>query len=341
MVNKDMEKSALSFEEYDYEKARSRLPEGFEPLPFITVPASVKEELIRISGFFSEDDARQRIIELNKQCPSNQYKIIPYKEQTTISEYAIIIPESAKKYLKEDEMILDQEPPIVTLTDYSPFLYRFLGEKRFEDGFFEKGELLISTFARCKTAEVKSRRDNNENTNRFVVQDGKDAIDAVLGYDFPSLLLCTSLSQVNLQADGTPYQYGFKIINPCMFLDILTRAFFAKGIIVREVVKGPCVYNNKKITINANGTGLISAFIEESKSGVLNFSPTISFIHEQAQNHILMNKPTRFSSENEYRFVWKLARSIKQEDVAEDVKVNEDGSIIIRVPELIPFCERL
>ena len=336
-----MDNSALSYETFNYEKARAQLPDGYEPLPFITIPTIKKEKLIRLSGFSSENDARDRIIELNAQYPSDQYKIVPHKGQTTISEYAIIVPESAKEYIKEDEMVLDQESPIVTLTDYSPILYRFLGEKRYEDSFFEKGELLISTFARCKTAEVKDRRDNNESTNRFIVKDGKEVIDAVLGYDFPSLLLCTSLSQENLQADGTPYQYGFKINNPGLFLDILTRAFFAKGIIVYEVLKGPCVYNNKKITINASGTGLIHSFIEQSKLGTLNFSPTISFIHEQAQNHILMNKPTNFSSENEYRFVWKLARPIRQEDVAKDVVVNEDGSIIIRVPELIPFCERL
>ncbi len=334
-----MKKSALSFEEYDYEKARKMLPEGYEPLPNIAIPFSDQFKLIKVPGFFSEDDAQARVKELNAQCPSNKYQIVPHQVQVTVSEYAIIMPESAKAFLRENEQIADS--PIVTLTSYSPFLYRFLGKKEYEDSFFEKGELLISTFDRCKTAEVKDRRDKFENQNRFIITDGEYKTDTVLGIDFPSLLLCTSLSQESRQADGTPYEYGFKINNPDAFLDVLTRALVSKGVSVCEVVKGPCVYNNKLIELDASGTGITEDFLKDSKLGILNFSAPLEFIHNQAQIHMLMNKPTFFSHENEYRFVWKLARPIKREEVAEDVTVNDDGSIVVRVPELIAFCERL
>ena len=54
-----------------------------------------------------------------------------------------------------------------------------------------------------------------------------------------------------------------------------------------------------------------------------------------------MNKPTNYAVESEYRNVWKLSKPIKQKEVSDDVVVNKDGSIIVRVPELVQFCERL
>ena len=37
----------------------------------------------------------------------------------------------------------------------------------------------------------------------------------------------------------------------------------------------------------------------------------------------------------------KIVGELDREEVTEDVTVNDDGSVVIRVPELIAFCERL
>lgn len=334
-----MKKSDLSFEDFDDEKARELLPEEYEPLPYVSISSPIPEKLIKVRGFTTEADAIRRLKEINSVYPSNKYQIVPYSIEPVIHEFAIVIPESAKAYLNKDEVIADYDPPLISRVSYSPVLYRFLGSKKYENSFFETGELLISTFKRCQSKEVKDRQDKYENQNRFIIVDGKYSIDAVIGFESPSLLLCTSLSQENTQTCGDTY--GFKINNADQFFDMLTRALISKGLSVCEVVKGPCVYNNKKIVLNASGTGFIGAFLKDSEQGCLNFLPSFQFIREQAENHILMNKPTCFASESEYRFVWKLTQPPRKETVSEDVAVNGDGSIIVKVPELIPFCERL
>ena len=86
---------------------------------------------------------------------------------------------------------------------------------------------------------------------------------------------------------------------------------------------------------------MIKDLLDKSQKGFLDFNPTMQYILSNAQNEIMMNKPTDFAYENEYRFIWLLTLPIKKEYVSDDVTVNDDGSIVIRVPELVQFCERL
>ena len=209
-----MNNTDLSFEPFDYEKVCKALAEGKKPLPDIMVPVSTQEKPIIVAGFLSEDEARERLEALNAQCPSNQYQIIQYQFQTTIPIYAIVVPELARAFLKENEKVTKNDSLTISYTSYSPFLYRFVGEKEHEDKFFESGELLISSFSRCKSAEVKERRDIAENQNRFIIRDGANEVDTVLELFCPALLLCTSLSKTGKRADGNYHEeYGFKILD--------------------------------------------------------------------------------------------------------------------------------
>lgn len=336
MVNTD-----LSFEEFNYEKMKALLPEGFEPLPYVKIPGPKIEKLIKVVGFPSEEIAIKRMQEIRNHYPSDKYQVIPNNVETVIKDFALIIPASAQAFLAGSETIEVGNPPLISLTTYLPTLYRFFDKEEYEDNFFKKGELLISTFKRCKTEEIKDRKDIFENQNKVIIKDGNCSIEPVIGFDFETLILCTSLSQVNTKSDGSIYEYGFKINDTAAFFDILTRALVSKGIAVAEVLRGPCVYNNKLITLDATGSGLAEAFLTKSKQGVLDFGPTMQFILSNAQNQILMNKPTVFSKENEFRHVWKLVHPITRETVADDVTINDDGSIIVRVPELVQFCEHL
>lgn len=334
-------KTELSFEDFNYEKAKALLPEGYEPLPYISFESPKAEKLIKVIGYPSELAAQRRLQTLMHLYPSSHYQIFPNQVKVSVKDYALIIPESAQKYLGAAETVVSDNPPLVSLTDYMPFLYRFFDKEKYETSFFEKGELLLSTIARCKTAETKDRQDTHETQNKFIIKDGENTLETVIGFDFDTLLLCTSLSEVNRKADGSFYEYGFKINNIEAFFDVLTRALVSKGIKICDVVRGPCVYNDKLITLDATGSGLTESFLEKSKRGELDLSPTMQFISRQAQHHILMNKPTIFSAENEYRHVWILSQPIRRVDVTDDVTVNPDGSIIVRVPELVAFCERL
>lgn len=331
----------LSFEDFDYDKARALLPEGYSPIPYVEFPVGGAQKLIKVAGYQSLEAAEKRLQELIKICPSDKYQIVPDEIQTTIKSFALIIPESAQKFLNENEPVAFDNPPIISSTQYSPIVYRFFNKKEYENRFFEKGELLISSFKRCKTKEVSDRQDKYENKNKFVIQDGSIKCETVLSFNTEALLLCTSLSQINWKDEGSADEFGFRINNTTAFFDILTRALVSKGISVSEVLRGPCIYSDKLITLDATGTGLIEEFIKKSEEKKLDFSPTIQFILEQAQNHILMNKPTVFAKENEYRHVWKLTKPIIKDDVSDDIIINPDGSIIINVPELIQFCERI
>lgn len=331
-------KSDLSFEDFDYQKAKELLPDGYEPCESLPVQLYAEERLIKIIGYSSPEKAQSRMLEFQTLCQSNKYQIIPYEIEQTFKSFAIIAPESCASYLRDGETLCSDDRPIISLTNYEPVLYRFFDKKEYEEAFFERGELLISTYRRCKTGEVKDRQDKYETQNKIVIADGKYTMETVIGFEFETLLLCTSLSQENKKNYD---EYGFKINDPSAFSDMLTRAIVSKGVAVYELLKGPCVYNNKQISIDASGTGLAEEFLRKSNAGTLDFAPAFRFICEQAQNHIMMNKPTTFTSESEYRFIWKLSKPICKEDVSDDVTVKEDGSIIARIPELIQFCERL
>ena len=331
-------KSDLSFEDFNYEKACAQLPEGYEPIPSLQFKTPTPEKLIKVAGYSSQEEAINRIHELQKLYPSNKYNIVPHN--ISINDFAIVVPVSCCKYLKKGESIIN-DMPLISITTYEPFLYRFFDKKEFENNFFNNGELLISTIKRCQSKEIQNRQDVHETQNKIVLKDGKQIIDTVISYDYETLLLCTSLAQENLYNDKCVNEYGFKINKPSEFLDILTRALVTKGIKICEILRGPCVYNNKQITLDATGTNIINNFLNQKEQRIIDIGPTTQYISAQAQNHILMNKPTSYSSENEYRFIWKLSSQITKDSVADDVQINTDGSIIVRVPELVQFCERL
>ncbi len=328
-------KYGLAFKDFDFDKSKSKLPEGYEPLPYIEVPLPKTEKVLKVTGFKTLESAQSRLEELCRQYPSDKYQVRTNTLQAL--DYALIVPAAACQFLREGEEI--EATPQVPFTSYMPPVYRFLGSKGYENDFFEDGELLISTFSRCRTAETKERQDIHENQNRFIIKDGEIKADLVLGFDFDTLLFCTSLAQVNRMNKGK--QYGFKIVNPDAFFDILTGTLFGKGIEINEVLRGPCVYTNKLITLDVTGTGVIKEFLDNAENNILDFSATTQIILNQRRVDILMNKPNCFAKESEYRYVWMLNKPIKQEDVASDVKVNADGSIIVRIPELVQFCEKL
>lgn len=336
-----MENSKLSFEDFDYDKTKEKLPEGYEPIEYLEISSPKVNKLIAVASFNSFDAAGERINELSAKYPSCDYQIMPNQIESKIINFKIIVPESCKNDLRPGESILNEATPLVKVDSFEPCLYRFLNEEKYQEDFFEKGELLLSTFKRCKTKEVGERQDKYENQNKIVIADGKQRLETVVGYDFETLVLCTSITQKGIKKDYSLYKYGFKIKKPKEFFDILTRALVTKGISIAKVLKGPCIYNNKKITIDATGTGLIKDLLDKSQKGFLDFNPTMQYILSNAQNEIMMNKPTDFAYENEYRFIWLLTSPIKKEYVSDDVTVNDDGSIVIRVPELVQFCERL
>ena len=330
--------SFLSFEDFNYDKAKVLLPEGYEPLPYIEIKSLQPEKLIKVTGYLSHSDAVNRIQELNKIYPSNKYQIFP--NGVTINDYAVVMPECCKKYLKENEVLINDKP-LINISTYEPFIYRFFNKEEYVDRFFNNGELLISTFKRCQSIEIKNRQDKYENQNKIIIKDGEYTIEIVVGFNFETLLFCTSLAQENVYNNKCSIEFGFKINRPAEFLDVLTRALVTKGIKIYEILKGPCVYNNKQIELNATGSGFADKIISDNKKGIVDFGPTMEYISGHAQNHILMNKPTNYSFENEYRYIWKLISPITKDSVTDDIKINPDGSIIIQVPELIQFCERL
>ena len=331
-------KSDLSFEDFDYQKAKALLPERYEPIESLPIQIPAEQRLIKIIGYSSHEKAQSRMLEFQALCQSSKYEVIPYEIEPRVKSFAIIAPESCASYLRDGESLCSDDRSIISLTCYEPVLYRFFSKKKYEDAFFERGELLLSTYKRCKTGEVKDRQDKYEAQNKFVITDGQYRMESVIGFEFETLLLCASLSQENTKNDDA---YGFKINDPSAFSDMLTRALVSKGISVYELLKGPCVYNNKQISINATGTGFAEEFLKKSHAGTLDFSPMFRLICSQAQNHIMMNKPTAFASESEYRFIWKLSKPIRKEDVSDDVEVRKDGSIKVSIPELIQFCERI
>lgn len=99
------------------------------------------------------------------------------------------------------------------------------------------------------------------------------------------------------------------------------------GLPVVEVMHGPCVYNDKVIGIETDY--FLTHIDNRMQEGNFPNDELAQFIIDNAENDIIMNKPSSFAKENEYRFVWKLSGLLNAE------------KITIKNKKLSKYCERL
>ena len=96
-------------------------------------------------------------------------------------EYELVIKESqvAKLPVEHQHLAKEKPPPSIGLYEV-PVLYRFI-PKEYAESFFAKGELMISSFERCRKKEggCGDRHDKDEGKGIFAIRAG----DCVTEFD--------------------------------------------------------------------------------------------------------------------------------------------------------------
>jgi len=323
----ESQNESLQFKDFDYELLKKQLPQGYEPIPYISVPTHIRRyPLISINGFSTFEDAndfvsRHQIFSQNKKLLiEKSYKNAIEYEYKVIAPYALFF--FIDQRYQQNATITFKSTPHNDV-QMPPILYRNIGSSHIEP-FFEKGELQLSTFKRCRTLENDNRRDIYELRNIIEIHEENKTMNIDIGFDDSLLVLCTTLPPIeDIDPSAT-----IKITNATEFYKEITKTLIGMGYSVAEVLYGPCVYNDKVISINTDS--FISSF--EASLQSTNSFPSLdlsNYINSQAENDIIMNKPYKFRHEQEFRFVWKLCAPLK------------DERLLIINPNLANYCEKM
>lgn len=328
LILKKQNNNELLFKEFDFETAKSQLPDGYTPIPYIPVRTRINRNAkICVHGIFSENAALEFIRQYAPIFPANSFAIRKHWCGVNECEYQIAAPYELVPFIAQNKDIYSTV--IVKKTAYEsnripPVLYRTIGKENVNK-LFENGELLLSTFMRCRKLENDARRDKYELRNSVVIQEKDKRIETDAQYNNDLLVLCTSLSPMTDTPDRSAM---IKITDVQGFFEEITKTLVQMNFIVAEVLYGPCVYNDKVLVIETN---YFVSYIMDTINSSEKFptSEISEFVYNHAEDDIIMNKPTKFQSEQEYRFVWKLLSPFTED------------SLLITNPNLVNYCERV
>lgn len=228
---------------------------------------------------------------------------------------------------------------LVKVTNYDnnipQHIYRQIGEK-YVNALFdkEKGELFLSTFGRCRKLESK-RCDKYELRNKIKIYSKSYRIETDLQMDNDYIVLCTSNPEYENFDNRNDW---IKINDVNNYIADLTDLLVSLGFDIYEVVFGRCKYSNK--TIEFNDDENYTLYETAISNNMLALESINSNINNKCENDMLMNKPTYFSKEKEFRIVFKLNDlDLKKENTGKVKFV--DGGIVINALELIKYYDRL
>ena len=307
-------------------KMMARLPDEYQEVEYMKYTPS---KTYCVGGFSSLEEAEKRISELQKKCPSTFYDIVVQIEQKP-KDHIIVIPEEAIAFLSDDEkrIVFPQPQPPLQCVEHSPTVLRFMQEK-YVDSFFKTGNLKITSFSHCKTLESETRRDSEEGQGTDIGIEGNLRCEIGSGVGDNALLLCTSLSENNALPDGTHYSAAIKIDNLNGFIAAVTKALIECDYGVSAVLKGPCIYNNRRIQREIRDKALSELTSEMEESTSFDFSKLFNLQQNIDSNDLFFSKPIEKSIENEYRILWLLDSDLK------------DNYIYIDVPDARQFCQKI
>lgn len=327
----------LAIKDFDYEERKKQVPEGCIPIESLPIPCSIRHipEIMK-KGFKTESQALKWCQKYHNKMPNLTFQIEKIIESILEVSYQVIIPLALIHLLDCD----DQDTVTTVIKDNKyrsggtpDILYREIGYEYIDD-FFKNGDILLSTFSRCKTLENEQRRDKYEIQNVIEIIEGSLRVETQIAFNVDSLLLCTS----SIFPNGKNPSDFIKIVDVAGFTSAFAKKLVQANINLVEVLQGFCVYNDKKLSYISNDN-FIHDLIKKSKKNKYPFSTIGNYILAKLEDDIYMNKPTYFDHENEYRFVFKLYTPIYIYD-SNIITMLDNGSMIIHAPELIQYCEK-
>jgi len=298
-----------------------KLPAGAVPVEYFEFGYEKSFSIRRPAEEVSELERIARDLRLNpSEC------IRPSKVRIWDREYELVIKESqvAKLPVKYQHLAKEKSPPSFGLYEV-PVLYRFI-PKEYAESLFAKGELMISSFERCRKDEggCGDRHDKDEGKGTFAIEAG----DCVAEFDVQvggnPLMLCTSL---NVNAKHNQGDACIEIFDLTTLINEITEGLLAKGLLIRRIQHGPCNYANRLFVRKSVKTGsgfpeLIGGLI----NGAFDFEMCAKMPLEEVGNKHYFTKPVNFATEHEYRIVWDCDN------------VPADGCVIVTLKDPSAYC---
>ena len=283
------------------ERRHPKLPDEYEQLEYL----SFKEEPIDYSELIlpNTPESISRIKEIGLLINNVGFKYI----NPVPTDISIVFPSSEVSKLSVDEQRKTHKfvDNTVEVTTVQPRLVRFIPQQ-YVDALFEKGEIMLSSFNKCKELEDTNRKDELEGQATVKISSGTSSMIIESGIGGNPLLLCSSFFQANPEEVnyGGKYDAGFIIIDPNLLIVKIIEGLNKNGINVRRVIFGPCHYSDRVIERHEND---LPDFV--TGPSTMDFERLFQYQTQMCGLDIYFEKEIIFEKEKEWRFVFIIDKS--------------------------------
>ena len=213
----------------------------------------------------------------------------------------------------------------IPLINSIPYLYRYEDQK-WIDEFFDKGNLLISSFKNYKSYKDNQIGDKFEGNSYNVLQGANDKfIGTYTMVGQNQYCFCTSTV---LSDDLKPIfkrNSVFRIKDALNFMIEITRSLPR----VQNVLFGNCIYINERIIQKSVPSSVdMEQLKDDEQPNKLNLQKMMAAAAPSLTKHRYFLKLIEHQEQSEYRILWTVDRKV------------EEG-IVIKCPEAVRFCEEV
>lgn len=205
-------------------------------------------------------------------------------------------------------------------------LYRYL-ERQFVERFFDTGELMLSSFTRCRAIEG-ARQDTREGRSNFSLFDGQRGIYGVSNSGSRTHFLCTSrLLSESLMKKFSVDDF-FIVKRPLHFAYSLAEC-------IQDVLSfefQDCMYTDTGSEAYSQNSIFLSNPNFENESECIEWAERQrahlgEIVHQSFGNSALFTKRVSYQEEAECRFVWTLRHPASEQ-------------LLVSCPNAIAYCRR-
>jgi len=205
-------------------------------------------------------------------------------------------------------------------------LYRYL-EKEYVESFFDTGNLMLSSFTRCRSLEG-TRGDDREGKANFAVAGRDNSVFGIFNVGLNTQFLCTS----RIQTEQLMHKFGvddyFVVRRPAHFAHAIAECMTD----VTDIHMSDCTYsdNGHEASSQESFFDLPPDFGNEDKA-IQWFERQqkrmSSILHNSLGNRGLFTKRFSYQDEAEFRFAWTFSRPA-------------DDQVLVQCKDAVRYCRR-
>jgi len=213
---------------------------------------------------------------------------------------------------------------VVNYINVPPYLYRYENQE-FIDDFFEKGDLLISSFTQYKKYQDNKLGDASEGTTfNFGHTENDKTVGTVTTVGQNSYCFCTSTIMNKNLFSVFKRNSVFRIKDPINFILQIEKSLNR----VVEVMFGNCIYLDRKMIIKNIPAVDLEKLKADDKTDNISFEKLMAATAPLNGPEQFFLKKIEHQEQCEYRILWHTDRPVNE-------------PVIIKCPEAAKFCEKI